>query len=468
MFSYQQEFKDDLRAIVNAISLYKGSQEYKDLLTFKSYYMGDNEFIREYKKKVFDDKEERLVDNVYAPNFKTKYNFFADMVSQKVNSLLTETPIVNGLDEKTSKDLGYTLLNAAKEASVCGYSFIFTGMNKFTPFRTEQCMAYVDDNDTSKIMRFIRFWTRKINMIDFTYFELYDESGWTTYKIENGVAVETIKKQFYLQIVQSSAVSTNVKNVPFEYVPIVILKNNKDSLTDLAPNIKSKIDLIDLVESGFVNNIEEFSDVWMTINAPGATEEDAQKIKETVRRTKAVIFANSADKNSVGFSTMEIPYQARQTAVSMLKEELIEDAGVIDFKDIKGAATNVHIEARLLKLKQKVSEFEWYVDDTATKIIELWQIYNDKNFDISISFQKLYIKNNQETVNIANSIYDKVSLRTYLNLLKEAGIVEDVDAEIEAINAESVSKFNLLGDAYGQSTQPDGQVAEPNEQDFAE
>ena len=454
MFSYQQEFPKDLKGIVDAIEDYKGSEERSKLLMYKSYFNGENDFIEKFKRMIWSDKQKRVIENVIAPNYKTRYNFFADMVSQKVNTLFAETPSIKDMDSNESKQIGYCLNNAGKEASIEGYSFTYVGLDSLKPFETENCIAYTDDM-SGEIKAFIRFWVRNINGKEITFFELYEEDGFTTYKVDKGIAAVFKEKQGYKVKIDTSKLSSISTNIKLSKIPIVLFKNNKEMTSDLKLNIKCKIDMIDFIQSGLINNIDEFSDVWITINVPSATMEQVQEIKENIRRSKATVFAGTDEKNSVGFETLQIPYEARAKAIELLKGELIEDAGVIDFKDIKGAATNVQIEARLLKLKQRVSDFEWFADEAATEIVKLWQEYHNEDFDIDITFNKLYIKNNQEIINQALSLHNYISEYSFLNMLKSVGVIDDIEEEIKRLQKEGVNKFQITdneGDDYGQGT----------------
>lgn len=459
--SFQNEYPtgnsevEYLRNVVKVISDFEGSQERQKIIDTKSYFKGHNVFINDYRKMIWSDETQHLVENIYAPNFKTSYNFLGNYASQIVNSLYGETPQIDGLEEKTSKKMGYAGQSATLEALLCGYSFTYEGLNdKFVVFDTENCLAFTDD-ETDELVRFIRFWHRTIKDKDILFFEIYDDKGITTYR-NDGVQTTVFKElQGYKAIIRQSAISKEVDIQNIGKLPIAVHKANKDLESIFTDNVKFKIDLIDLVESGLVNNIEEFSDVWMTINVPSATPEQVQQIKNTARRTKSVILAGTDDKNSVGFQTMEIPYQARQTAVNMLKEELVEDTGVIDFKEIKGTSTATEINARTYKLRQKVSNIEWFADEYFEQLVELWQAYNEKSFDIDITFVKLFINNNTEILNNAVSLYGKVSTKAFLEMLKQANVIDDVESEMKELEKESVNKFDV-GDIYADFTSTQG------------
>lgn len=452
--SYQQEFPADLNGIVNAIGKWQASTQRAKLIECREYAEGKNSFIIGVKKMIWSDTQKKLVENPYAPNYKSCYGFYGDMVSQKVNALMSESPIINGMCECERKQIGFALKSAGDKTASQGYSVIYESVNnKYKVFETENCLIYVDD-ETEKLMALIRYWYVKIDSKLTLYFEIYDNEGITTYTkgADDKEPKQFGKKKYYITRIETSKLSLQLQNVVMSDLPIVIFKNNQAAQPDLTYNIKAKIDMIDLLESGLCNNIEEFSDVWMTANVNGMTEEQAVAVKETWRRTKTLITGGGDGNNSTDIKTIAVPYEARQTAINIFKQELVEDAGTIDFKQITGAATATEINARTYKLKQRVSDFEWFADDACTKIVEIYQEYSGKQFDISITFNKLFIKNNQEIINIANSLYGKISNKAFLKLLQEANIIDDVEQELNEQKSESLSKIDV-GDSNGYSTQ---------------
>ena len=471
MFSYQQEWSDKIVDIVNAIKNWEFSETRDKLLLTMEYFQGKNRFIdnvkRMFCKEETVEKEDGTKENVvyvrenkYVPNYKTYYGFYSDMVSQKVNALLNEIPQIAGLDFKKSRAMGRAMKSAGTKASVQGYSIIYEKIdNNYIVFDTENCLVYLDDI-TREIKRLVRYWYIVANNKSTRLcFEIYDEKGITTYaqKINNAQSYEMISYQPYKLKISSSKFSNNFIEEQIS-MPIILFKNNDDMLPDLSPKIKSKIDMVDLILSGLCNNIQEFSEIWLTANVGDMSIEEAQAVKQTWAYTRTLL---TNQQGSADIRTIEIPYQARQTTIQMLKRELNEDAGTIDFSQIQGNATATEINARTYKLKQRVSDFEWYADEAMTKMVQIYQDYNNLNFDIDITFTQLFISNNLELVNIANSVYGKISTESYLNLLKQANIIEDVSEELKKLDEESLSKFDLEVDDDTKFTQSIQQTTEP-------
>lgn len=97
-YSYQKEFPtgkdntDFLKNLVKFIEAYQGSIERSQFIDIKNYLNGKNTFINQYKKMIWSDEAGKLVENIYAPNYKSSYNFLSNYASQIVNALYGEVP----------------------------------------------------------------------------------------------------------------------------------------------------------------------------------------------------------------------------------------------------------------------------------------------------------------------------------------------------------------------------------------
>mgnify|MGYP007022389587 CR=1 FL=1 len=61
MFSYQQEYPETIEKVVEAIKLWQNSTERKNILVCKSYFNGQNDFITNYKRMVWNDETQRII-----------------------------------------------------------------------------------------------------------------------------------------------------------------------------------------------------------------------------------------------------------------------------------------------------------------------------------------------------------------------------------------------------------------------
>lgn len=438
----------------------------------RDYFIGDNTTIKAVKKYYYSDPRTLLdasgmekldsngnpiiiggsfVENPYVSNHRIGYGVFADIVSQKVNTLLDETPQIE-TKEKLPPDfvrnLGYGLKIAGNKASSQSAGFLYIQWDgQVKVFDTEQCIPYFSEYDGT-LAGLIRSWIIKTGKGDVMFVETYDKKGLTIYRTKRKAPGEL---ELYGKTTPYKF--TDLKNAlgterePEEMpIPIVMLKNNETATSDLKPSVRAKIDAIDIVNSGFANNIEDFSELyWVVKNSAGMDQGYFNDFIANINRTKKVFV--SGDGADIATHQVTIPTEARTKFVELMKSELVFETGILDSQALTGSSlTNVAIKAATMKLRQRVSEFEWQVYQAARQAIQLYQKYTGRAFDFDIEFTQLLIENEKEIVDIANSCRTDISHRTYLEQLKRAGIVKDVDEEINQIRQESPYRLEIPDD----------------------
>ena len=96
-----------------------------------------------------------------------------------------------------------------------------------------------------------------------------------------------------------------------------------------------------------------------------------------------------------------------------------------------------------LKLRQRISDFEWEAYRAATDIINKRLQYIGKAGEFDIDFSEMLIGNDTELIDNANKIRPDVSRETYLGLIKKAGYISDVKEELKRIENENASMFSV-------------------------
>jgi hypothetical protein len=481
--SYQREYPQIDKDINKAVQGWLGCDTRQKMVNDWRYFTGDNVTIStieryywsEPKKQIVDGKEVKvgggLTKNHYVSNNRIGYGFYTDMVSQKVNTLLDELPKIESdyqLDNKFIKNLGYALKLAGTRAAAQGVGYFYFGLNnKFTVFKSEDCIPYYDD-ETGILRAFIRFWTvAGKNGADIKYIETYTEQGLTTYCTHPEFRI--IKPTTPYKFRKITDFSGDTIEPLINKIPIFVLRNNEEYRSDMTPNIRNKIDVIDTVNSGFANNIDDFSELyWVVKNGAGMNSAEFEDFIANINRTKKVILTGD-NANSIGVDThqINIPTEARTKFVEERKKELIQEAGVIDTDALTSKELNtVTIKAATLKLRQRVSDFEWEVYPVATAVIELYQEYNNVQFDFDISFTKLLIQNDTEILQNANSVKDSISRNSYLKLVARAGYIDNVEDEEKRLEEESLDKYDrYIEEGLDAGTQGYGQIiSEPGEE----
>ena len=87
-----------------------------------------------------------------------------------------------------------------------------------------------------------------------------------------------------------------------------------------------------------------------------------------INRSKKIIVGESSD---VDTKQIQIPTEARTKFVELMKNELIFETGIIDTQAIAagGDIRNIGIKLMTLKLRQRISDFEWEAYRSATDIV---------------------------------------------------------------------------------------------------
>lgn len=488
MASFQLDFKNDIKSIFKLVEWHKGSSARQDILTTRSYYDKENATIMNlpdrtyWSDRVVKDSAGNVcydennnprhingeVKNPFVSNNRIPYGIYADVVNQKVNTLLDEAPTIVSdfkFDKHFISNLGYVLKNSGIEASNSIESYIFMDKdNNLTLFDSANCIPFYDDY-TGQLKAFIRYMTIQsaFNSNSIMIVELYESDGLTVFEKTNSKEPSIRQqKQAYKYRVRQSAIENETEVENIGTLPIIVFRNNKAGTTDLSASLRAKIDAIDLVQSGFVNNIEDFSDVfWFIKSANAGVDSDYyEDFMANINKTKR-IFAEEAVPQQ-----FQIPHEARSRLVEIFKQEITEESGVIDIQSLTATGlTTVAIKASTMKLRQRVSDFEWQAYETVKGIIDLYKAYNGVDFDYEIEFTEMLVENDTELLDNMVKVEALMSMDDKLTILKRVGLIVDVEATKKALEEESsyklvdepiidISDFGEFDD--GQGTQSNG------------
>lgn len=474
MASFQLDFENIIKTkqdIFNLILRFKGSQERSGYIQAESYYSGNNwtimnlpdrqywsdRVLKDANGEVKYDKNNEpirancLMPNPFVANNRVAYGIFHDIVSQKVNTLFGEDPYINTdfkIDDAYREQLAYAFKNAAIEASICGRAFVYEDMDgNFTVFDTANCIPFFDDY-TGALRVLIRFverqgsFSKKKSMLA----EVYTEDGLIIYE-RIGADIKILRQLIpYKFSKRSSIIFNEIKSVGLSNLPIIVFYNNERGESDLTPSIRAKIDVIDLVQSGFINNIEDFSDIyWVIKKAPGGgmSEDDYNDFFANINKTKR-LFADDATPEQ-----FSIPHEARSKAVEMLELQIIKESGVIDNEKLSSTSlTTTAIKAATMKLEQRVSDFEWFANEAITTAVNTWQEYNNQFFEFKIDFTKLLVNNVTESIDNLVKIRSDISQKTALEILQKLRIIDDAEEELLELQKEREANISIFEEPF--------------------
>lgn len=478
------------RLIKELITQFNMSDIKKKMLEGERYFRNQNDILKKDLKTytVFDQKtgNKKKIVNENKSDEHLPHGFYPKQVNQKKAyvcgkpiTITYNIPVDGEKDETTKKaekkitNMVWNVLgpnfeklikNRLKEASNKGRAWLHPDYmeGKFVLKRipSEECIPIYDNETQTYLMGFIHFYTiqdlTKDKPEDRIYVEYWDKQE-VRYYIETKVGDTTIfledvtrpkpECHWYREIYDNAL--NNLKRTEkhsWGRVPFIEIENNEEKTTDLEP-IKPLIDAYDLIDSGFVNTIEDLKEIIWLINGYGA--EDLLALIENLKVNGVARTNDTAGK--IDAKLLPIPYEARQALLKGLKELIYEFGRAVDTsnKDLIGQApSGVSLEFLYTDLDMKaddsiggltsaIYEILWYVLQDLKMQGKIPQEINE--FDFKIEFNKSRIFNETEKVNtLSNDTV--ISTRTKL---EKHPYVDDVDIEMQRLKEEKEENMKM-------------------------
>lgn len=286
-----------------------------------------------------------------------------------------------------------------------------------------------------------KYFIQEINEITNTEEYLLDvsrvnpEPHWVTHQFFNGQLVKTEKHGW-------------------GRVPYIIIKNNEEKQTDLEP-IKNLIDAYDLINSNFINTIEDLKEFIYKINGYGA-----ENLVELVEKIKIMgIVRNNDATGSIETETIPFPYEARQIILKLLEEKIYEfGRGVNTNRSelIGQAPSGISLEFLYTDLDLKADEcianlteglyqLFWFISEHLKRLGEIPQDLNV--FDFKFIFNKSRIFNTTEQIQTLNND-TTISIRTKL---ENHPYVDDIEQELQRIKDEKEENMKRQSEIFNNS-----------------
>lgn len=442
MLIYQdfEEATDKGSFILNAINEFKGSKFYLRALDAQSYYKGANTTILD-RKFEFYTKGGHLQEDIFKANNKVCSEFFPKIAKQIVSYLLANGVTVS--DEAIQNDLGRWFNVKMQELGTYatvdgvgyGYGFINSqGKFQMDVWRGTEAIPLFDER-TGLIMAIIRFW--QIDAERPLFAELYTIDGKVEYKfIDNKIEVLTELSSYKKNVVKDILGSSISEAGNFSVLPVFPLYFNdiKESSFNMA--LKSKIDLYDIISSDFGNNLEDVQDVyWCLTNYQG---QDIGEFLENYKKYKAITLDEDGGAEA---KTIDVPYQAREIALDILKKQIYSDSMALDTSVLSGGSlTNIAIKANMMDLDLKADGFENQVYSFLYNVIGLLlEIKGTPNTEYDIELIRRSLINDTEAI---DNIYKMRSDISHETALKLNPYIKDEKKEMELIDEEGLSKYD--------------------------
>lgn len=383
-----------------------------------------------------------------------------------------ESKITNMVWNTLGTNFEKLIKNRLKEASNKGRAWLHpnyrNGKLVFEKYPSEECIPIYDNETQTYLIGFLHFYTIQDltgkEPEDRIYVEYWDEKE-VRYFIQTKVGSATVYLEdvtrerpechWYREIYDSAL--NNLKKIErhsWGKVPFIEIENNEEKMTDLEP-IKPLIDAYDLINSNFVNTVEDLKEIIWLINGYGA--EDLLALIENLKVNGVARTNDTAGK--IDAKLLPIPYEARQVLLKGLKELIYEFGRAVDTsnKDLIGQApSGVSLEFLYTDLDMKaddsiggltsaIYEILWYVLQDLKMQNKIPQEINE--FDFKIEFNKSRIFNENEKINTLNS--DNI-LSTRSKLEKHP-LCDDVEIELQRLKEEQEEKMKMQSQIFNNS-----------------
>lgn len=438
--------------LISAITQYKGTELYRNTLKAKAYFNGETD-IQFRKKEYINENGVKVVD-IYKANNTISTDIFKKIILQESSTLFAKGVNINPeIKANFSKMFDIKLQRLGIESSLGGtaYGYVTPTKNGLTLeyFSADEFVPIVDVF-TGDLVAGIRFIQLDSNLP--MKIELYEIDGLTTFVTDGSQNIKILdEKRNYYTITESDALSKTVYERNYSILPVIPLYNGLSKKSRLNRALKTKIDLLEIILSDFGNNLEDMQDVYWTIK-----NYDGQGLSEFIREMKQHKAIKVGDDGDVKSHTTDVPYQAREAAIKILKKQIFSDSMALDTEDMSGTLTTVEINARRENLNLKIDDFENEAHNFMNSVMQIYQEIYGEVEKYNLTFIRSGLINETEIIDNIIKIRSDIDHRTALELNPMIDN-DNIDVILERMKEEDMI---VLGGEHGQSTQTNGQNIE--------
>ena len=438
--------------LISAITQYKGTELYRNTLKAKAYFNGETD-IQFRKKEYINENGVKVVD-IYKANNTISTDIFKKIILQESSTLFAKGVNINPeIKANFSKIFDIKLQRLGIESSLGGtaYGYVTPTKNGLTLeyFSADEFVPIVDVF-TGDLVAGIRFIQLDSNLP--MKIELYEIDGLTTFVTDGSQNIKILdEKRNYYTITESDALSKTVYERNYSILPVIPLYNGLSKKSRLNRALKTKIDLLEIILSDFGNNLEDMQDVYWTIK-----NYDGQGLSEFIREMKQHKAIKVGDDGDVKSHTTDVPYQAREAAIKILKKQIFSDSMALDTEDMSGTLTTVEINARRENLNLKIDDFENEAHNFMNSVMQIYQEIYGEVEKYNLTFIRSGLINETEIIDNIIKIRSDIDHRTALELNPMIDN-DNIDVILERMKEEDMI---VLGGEHGQSTQANGQNIE--------
>lgn len=370
--------------VFDAIEEHKETAAYKTASIAEKYYAKKNVTIMAFQKMLYNMHGQQVPD-MWSANYKLRTHFFRRFVIQQVQYVLSNGVTFQKKDtkDKLGKNFDTQMQRAAKKAMVDRVSFLFWNLNHvevfcFADTPTDPGFAPLYDEDTGALRAGVRYWHPDEKTTRAT---LYEEDGYTEYvKKEDKISIVAEKRSYKKTVISTKADGVSgERNENYSAFPIVPLYANDLHESELEGHRES-IDCYDYIKSGMANDIDDTSGFyWVLKNSGGMDDVDLAKFRERMHTVKVATMDD--DNASAEAHTLDVPVEAREKMLELLKSDLYEDFQIVNVEALSATAkTATEIRAAYQPMDDKCGDFEYFLIDAIQNILALAGIDDEPSF----------------------------------------------------------------------------------------
>lgn len=451
----------DEENVIKEIKEFLISTKRRNMINGEKYYDGKHDILKRKRTVIGQDGKLEEIDNL--PNNRIVDNQYQKMVDQKNNYLLGQPfsiqtnndiyadllkKIFNKKFRKLLKNIGEDSLNAG-----IGWLFIYYnehGQFTFKKFKPYEVIPVWKDSEHTELDYAIRMYVtiklekKKKKYID--HVEVYNQEGIYHFIYEGGKLIPDSKKSFenYFTIIDGKG---NVQGYNWTRIPLIPFKYNSKEIP-LIKKLKSLQDGLNLIESNFLNQMEEDvrNTILVLVNYDG---QNLAQFRKNLAQYGAVK-VKTIDGAAGDLKTLQIEVNSEnyKVIIDLFKKAIIENARGYDAKDdrlgnnpnqmnIQSIFSDIDLDANGTETEYQAAfeEVLWFVNCHLANSGQ----GNFENENVDIIFNRDMLISESEIIQNINNSQD-LSLESRL---ANHPWVDDVNAELERIEEEQKKNMEM-------------------------
>lgn len=389
-------------------------------------------------------------ENRFAANEHVASSFFRDITDQKVQYLMGEGADVNAVDDDDQADalvasvydpIGEQLKRVGQMALTdalvykAGYTYLqmIAGRPKLTCVPYTEVVPYRDDYDElAAVMRCYKRdgreraeWHTAAKVYDFERGK--DDKEWR----QTGE-----RWQIQTVTVYGDGTVADAGGKAWARLPWFEMWAENGRHSSLTNAVRTMIDVYDVTVSDFANNLIDIQDAFIVLKNSGYGSGIAYDEQLDLLRSFKVT------ESDADFKTVEVPYQARQVLLDMLKADIYAALRGVDVGRISGGnLTNTAIRALYSDIDLWADQAEWWVKDWVRAVMDTLAAY----MGVELPLYKITLTRNAifDDIERMQAVAAQKGVISDKTLFEAHPLVSDAQAELERVEAEAA------GAAYG-------------------